>query len=395
MALTKCEVTTAIHQGLPNQPTETPSELKILFDKASTDIKAYINDTLTDEVDTALGLKADSTDVPLTTTVLTLTNTTSYTPTADYHPSTKKYVDDTAIAGIGTNSLTESYMANDMKKQTGGVYPYNSGTTLETNLNMVRKAKTSGGTANAQTVDTDGTFDLTIEGNRLAFKPSLSNTGAMTLAVDGQTAKAIKKFDVDADDYIDVEDGDILKNTPCEVYMDVANDFFVLAPNSGARPLTQYIQITVSAGNNEGTVALGTTVDFDRSTIILLGVEEDVSVSGGEVCLGISADGATAKAYRYETTSEITVNALVVQYGKGVIKRKISGYNAAVYDVSVSPSTNVSRTIINYSAAVTGSETFYNRSKEYVTLASDGSEINFRTVGSGDRRYGYDLLEFY
>lgn len=33
--------------------------------------------------------------------VLTKTNTTSYTPTADYHPATKKYVDDLNLAISG------------------------------------------------------------------------------------------------------------------------------------------------------------------------------------------------------------------------------------------------------------------------------------------------------
>lgn len=30
---------------------------------------------------------------------LSKTNTASYTPTADYHPATKKYVDDNAVSG--------------------------------------------------------------------------------------------------------------------------------------------------------------------------------------------------------------------------------------------------------------------------------------------------------
>lgn len=40
--------------------------------------------------------------------VLTLTNTTQFTPTADYHPATKKYVDD-AISTSVTSALNESY----------------------------------------------------------------------------------------------------------------------------------------------------------------------------------------------------------------------------------------------------------------------------------------------
>lgn len=40
-----------------------------------------------------------------TSTVLTKTNTTEYTPTSDYNPSTKKYVDD-AITGVSTHEHT-------------------------------------------------------------------------------------------------------------------------------------------------------------------------------------------------------------------------------------------------------------------------------------------------
>ena len=44
-------------------------------------------------MDTTIGNKANTSDV------LTKTNTTSYTPTANYHPATKKYVDDAVSQG--------------------------------------------------------------------------------------------------------------------------------------------------------------------------------------------------------------------------------------------------------------------------------------------------------
>jgi hypothetical protein len=52
------------------------------------------------QIDNFLGLKADKTNV------LQLDNTTSYTPSANYHPATKKYVDDTGskrLASGGQN----------------------------------------------------------------------------------------------------------------------------------------------------------------------------------------------------------------------------------------------------------------------------------------------------
>lgn len=51
MSLSKFNENVNNHQSLPDQPSQTSSELKQLFDKASNDIKTYINDTLTAEID--------------------------------------------------------------------------------------------------------------------------------------------------------------------------------------------------------------------------------------------------------------------------------------------------------------------------------------------------------
>lgn len=61
MSLTKFNGETNNIQGLADKPTQSASQLKALFDKIGNDIKAYLNNTLTSEVDTALGNKADAT----------------------------------------------------------------------------------------------------------------------------------------------------------------------------------------------------------------------------------------------------------------------------------------------------------------------------------------------
>lgn len=53
------------------------------------DKKIYLDESSTNRI--CIGIYADE--------VLSKTNTASYTPTANYHPATKKYVDD-AIAAI-------------------------------------------------------------------------------------------------------------------------------------------------------------------------------------------------------------------------------------------------------------------------------------------------------
>lgn len=66
--------------------------------------------------------------------VLTKTNTTSYTPTADYHPATKKYVDD-ATAGITSNlsSLTDTTITTPTD---GQLLRYNSTTSKWENVTL-------------------------------------------------------------------------------------------------------------------------------------------------------------------------------------------------------------------------------------------------------------------
>ena len=54
MSLSKLNENLNNHQSLPDQPSLTAQELKILFDKAGNDIKTYINNVLTEEIDTLI-----------------------------------------------------------------------------------------------------------------------------------------------------------------------------------------------------------------------------------------------------------------------------------------------------------------------------------------------------
>lgn len=74
MALSKFTGETNNIQSLPDQPTETAMELKAKFDKTGAELKDYINNTLTEEIDTELGNKADSNNVYKKEEVDELTN---------------------------------------------------------------------------------------------------------------------------------------------------------------------------------------------------------------------------------------------------------------------------------------------------------------------------------
>lgn len=63
MSLSKFTGDTNNIQSLPDQPSISASELKAKFDKTGADIKEYINNTLTEEIDENLDNKANSNEV--------------------------------------------------------------------------------------------------------------------------------------------------------------------------------------------------------------------------------------------------------------------------------------------------------------------------------------------
>lgn len=162
MALTKLTADLNIIQALDDEPNDvgglTADELKAKFDAAGLAVKEYLNGTLTVELDDSLAGKVGTgttingkplsgnitlakSDVGLgnvdntsdankpvstaqqaaldtkadKTNVLEKTNTTAFTPTADFHPSTKKYVDDTTagviLGQVPDGSITEAKLS--------------------------------------------------------------------------------------------------------------------------------------------------------------------------------------------------------------------------------------------------------------------------------------------
>jgi hypothetical protein len=64
MSLTKFNENVNNHQSLPDKPSQTSAELKELFDKAPNDIKTYLNNVLTAEIDSLIsGIQTGKIDV--------------------------------------------------------------------------------------------------------------------------------------------------------------------------------------------------------------------------------------------------------------------------------------------------------------------------------------------
>lgn len=103
--------------------------------------------TLSSQTDlqTALDAKANTSDV------LTKTNTTSYTPSANYHPATKKYVDD-AIAWVDTwvTSVNWDTWAVTLKTINNTAINWNWNISVQTPLSNITESEIQTGTATTQ-----------------------------------------------------------------------------------------------------------------------------------------------------------------------------------------------------------------------------------------------------
>lgn len=256
---------------LPDQVKGDAPFVKETFDKGTEDGKTYINSTLIP----ALNGNTGANMIGLSNLNLASNNV------ADGIEEVRVIAVQAQAGEILPNSITNEQLGIDVK--VGSLFTLNttekttvtnaineldgeidtiqtdvsnlstSATTNATGLEILRKYNVTTGSNVALAVDTFGTFDLTKTGNILNILPNVTNTGAMTINPDGQGAKAIKKFNVDTDAYVDVEALDIKKNTPTSLSWDLANNFFVLAPK-GANPLDKFKKPT-SVYKEAGTTA--------------------------------------------------------------------------------------------------------------------------------------------
>lgn len=169
------------------------------------------------------------------------------------------------------------------------------------------KVHTVGGTANALTVTTGGSFALT-DGNWIKFKAAYTNTGAVTLNVDAKGVKSIKNSDGTA-----LAAGDLEAGIAYEAFYSTGNGFFTLRL-SGAKLDT----IIAAVEGKGGTIAepkkvpeIVTTINRDLGNPIRLWTNETrtnyttnnaasmvsrLSVSGEGWLIGVEA--ASVRYYR-------------------------------------------------------------------------------------------------
>ncbi len=244
-------------------PTVDGSAMLEAVDKIGVDVKAYLNSLATELESTTAGndIGVAATGVVANKLNAALTELQSNIVSA-------------ATGQIPNNSLSELKMADEMKKQAGGVAEFDTVTTLagnltnlstktdgiEEELDIMRTAKDSTGTTNAYILDTPATFDFAVDGNLVHFNPNFTNSGSATLSVDG-TTKNIKKFDIVTNAYVDLEAEDIKKFNSIQLRYDVSEGSFALAPK-GAK-LTGYstrVTYNRSVSSDAGGQTVGHTL---------------------------------------------------------------------------------------------------------------------------------------
>lgn len=114
MAVTKNTTTVNNIQTLSDEPTEQPTAIKILHDKAGKDIKDYINDVLTVEIDDLDAENVKKTGDQTIEGVKTFESSPVIpAPTTDMQASTKEYVDDKDTAQTSALSTHKTSTDHD------------------------------------------------------------------------------------------------------------------------------------------------------------------------------------------------------------------------------------------------------------------------------------------
>lgn len=421
------------HDGRYYTETESDNLLDAKANQATTYTKTEVY-TQT-ESDNLLDAKADKDNV------LEKDNTTSFTPTADYHPATKKFVDDTAFDGVGDGSLTDVKMATDYKlgglsnldtteqsSYTGAINEVNTivGTnasdiddietktdfitvtqavdldTMKSDTNQIKISNLATGTSDAILLDTDGTFDLTLDGNVLPLTPSLTNTTAVTIAVDSQTAKDVKKFDVDTDAFVALEADDIKKNTPIQLAWSVGNDFFIFAPKGGADNNIQSIQrgLTAIPDADSGESITITNVDITKSIVMARVAYANIDTLQIRQydAIGYLYNGTTLKLARQYggvgTSNDIFVEWQVIEYKN--VKSLQSGTitSAGTLTNQAINSVDLSKSLLFYSyKSISSGTSPLGRFICGATLTS-ATNIQVRSMYSASKNVQWYVVEF-
>lgn len=301
------------------------------------------------------------------------------------------------VSSVNTKTGAVVLSASDIKTTSGDTVE-SSLADSATDHDIIRLAKTSTGTANALLVDTAGTFDLTKNGNILHIVPNLTNTSAVTVAVDGQTVKAIKKFNVDTDAYIDIVARDLKKNTPAQLVWSVGSDFFILRPSGGGSNIKS-IQRGVASVNQALNITIN-PVDVTKS-IVLITVYSNGTWGNDHLYLGYLSSGTNLVIEKgfSNTTGDIAWQVIEFNNVKSMQRgtfTDVGGFGAITTTKTIT-SVDLSKSmVIGYIKKDVGSGSNAGETGFNITL-TNSTTITVKTSNGGGSfigTYYYYVIEF-
>lgn len=307
---------------------------------------------------------------------------------------------------IPDNTLTEAKMADEMKKQVGGVAEYDTVATNTTNistnasnittinneLDIVRTAADSTGSLDAYILDTPATFDFTVDGNLVNFNPNFTNAGTSTISVDG-TTKAIRKYDIDTSAYVVLEAEDIKKNNPIQLRYDVSEGFFVLAPKSSGAWIKniQHGIVTVNAATD--TFTLATAVEDYTKCIVVINFSGSVTSTYEFDNTYVKAkliSNTTLQTNKYvDDGSDLRVGYMIIEVDDSKVKQFVfdeTTYNVTSGTVGFAitiPEVDMSKTLVFSNYMMDYSVSIDNFNSAFYHYLSSSTEITYNRRNSG------------
>jgi len=372
--LTQSTVATNNIQSQPDQVVDQSTALKLAFDQYGIDSKQYNNVTLLAELADESPSNSGSNTIGHNSPGITANNV------GDGLEELKDALDGIVLGQIPDNTLTEAKMAAEMKKQAGGVYPYNSGDTNATNIgtnannvDILRTGATVGGSANAITLTsaTASNFDFAIDLNPITFMPTANNTGAVTVNLDDHGVVSVLKPDgvggttaLEADDLVD--------GVPATFYRRVSGNFFLFSPKGGA---------DVIKSEQTGTFTSGSAATFD---LTIAPVDVDASVV--DVYVQGVVLGADINLFRVKLINSTTVR--VIRGGTGTMSTINLAYQVTEYvKENVKSKQELDFTITTTAHIIPISSVDINKAILSASLSSGSTSANLQ---DGTYRYYYN-----
>lgn len=383
-------------QSFANQVVGQASNLKAAFDKAATDILTYVNNTLIAELNGNTGankigmtnpnLAADNVGDGIEEVRAIAVQAQAGT-IADNSLGNIKLAVDIKVGSLGSLTTTEKGSVtgaiNEIDSEVGSLFTSVGANTTEiatnkTLLDIIRTAKTSTGSAVAYSLDTDGTFDLTRTGNRVMFIPNVANSGACTIAVDGQTAKPIRK--AEGTGYVALVANDIKQGAPTELVWSVANDFFILRPSGGASVKTiQSGTTTITTAETTKDITI-TGVDTSKSIVLISQSYTTAGTQGNVEKISIQLlNGTTIRAARGASGVNVDFTWQVVEFES--VKSLQRGVATTPVNVTItSVNTLKSLVFVSTRTASTSNDASYMFSQNTLTNATTLNLSSGRSV---------------